>query len=85
MNDQLLQTASSSSINPRMDPPSSPEIAERAFRRYLDRGATPGHDVDDWLWAETELRRERSAMGNELAVPVPEDERVRRSFQVVEV
>jgi hypothetical protein len=32
------------------------EIARRAFELYCDRGREDGHDVDDWLNAERELR-----------------------------
>jgi hypothetical protein len=31
------------------------EIAERAKQIFLERGSTPGHEVDDWLQAEYEL------------------------------
>ncbi|HET9990866.1 MAG TPA: DUF2934 domain-containing protein [Kofleriaceae bacterium] len=31
-------------------------IAARAHDRYLARGGEHGHDVEDWLAAETELR-----------------------------
>ena len=31
------------------------EIARRAYRRYCDRGCTPGADIDDWLTAEREV------------------------------
>ncbi len=34
---------------------SQSEIAKRAYEIYLDRGATPGRDLDDWLQAESEL------------------------------
>jgi hypothetical protein len=37
------------------------EIAGRAYTRYLERGSTDGHDIDDWLAAEQELARERTA------------------------
>lgn len=30
-------------------------IAQRAYELYLERGAEPGRDVDDWLQAEREL------------------------------
>lgn len=36
-------------------PPRPGDIARRAFLLYLQRGAQPGHDVDDWLQAEREL------------------------------
>ncbi|MFY9730288.1 MAG: DUF2934 domain-containing protein [Candidatus Acidiferrales bacterium] len=35
--------------------PTSEEIAVRAYEIYVERGATPGQDVDDWLQAEAEL------------------------------
>lgn len=33
------------------------EIAERAYARYLSRGADDGHALEDWLEAEQEVRR----------------------------
>ena len=35
------------------------QIRLRAYERYLARGGTPGHDVEDWLQAELDLERER--------------------------
>jgi hypothetical protein len=35
--------------------PTHEEIAERAKQIFLERGSTPGHEVDDWLQAEYEL------------------------------
>ena len=32
------------------------DIARRAFELYCARGGQHGHDVEDWLRAETELR-----------------------------
>jgi len=32
------------------------DIARRAFEPYCNRGRENGHDVDDWLNAERELR-----------------------------
>jgi|GEM_PF-2098629 hypothetical protein len=32
-------------------------IAARAYQIYLERGRQDGHDVDDWLQAEYELRQ----------------------------
>ena len=32
------------------------DIARRAYDLYLARDHQPGHDVDDWLQAERELR-----------------------------
>ena len=34
------------------------QIEERAYQIYLERGDRPGGEVDDWLQAEAELRRE---------------------------
>ncbi len=36
------------------------EIQERANRLYLARGGQDGRDIDDWLFAEDQLRREHS-------------------------
>jgi hypothetical protein len=41
--------------------PPDEEIAHRAYELWLAHGATHGHDVDDWLAAESELRRARRA------------------------
>lgn len=38
--------------------PSEAEIRVRAFEIYLRRGGEPGHEIEDWLQAERELRRE---------------------------
>jgi hypothetical protein len=32
-------------------------IAERAYRRFEERGGQHGRDLDDWLEAERELKR----------------------------
>ena len=32
------------------------EIASRAYELFIQRGGEPGHDLDDWLQAESELR-----------------------------
>jgi hypothetical protein len=37
------------------------DIARRAYDLYLTRGGEPGHDVDDWLQAERELRASSQA------------------------
>ena len=36
--------------------PSQDAIARRAHELYIRRGATDGHDIDDWLEAERQLR-----------------------------
>ncbi len=35
--------------------PTREEIALRAYEIYLERGATPGHELEDWTRAEREL------------------------------
>jgi hypothetical protein len=35
---------------------SDEDIARRAYARYCERGCADGHDVEDWLEAERELR-----------------------------
>ena len=32
------------------------EIRRRAYEIYLERGEQPGHELDDWLQAEHELK-----------------------------
>jgi Protein of unknown function (DUF2934) len=38
------------------------DIARRAYDLYLTRGSEPGHDVEDWLQAEHELRSRSAAI-----------------------
>jgi len=35
--------------------PTFEAIAKRSYEIYLERGAQPGHEVEDWLAAEAEL------------------------------
>ena len=35
--------------------PTKEEIAMRAHQLFVERGGEPGHDVEDWLRAESEL------------------------------
>jgi len=37
------------------------DVARRAYDLYLERGREPGHDLDDWLRAERELRTTASS------------------------
>jgi hypothetical protein len=36
------------------------EIRDRAYEIYLQRGAQPGYELEDWLQAERELNHSRS-------------------------
>jgi hypothetical protein len=40
--------------------PTPDEISIRAYDIFLERGATPGNDLDDWLQAEEELVKKRT-------------------------
>lgn len=46
----------SGTSRPQQAPVSNRDVARRAYDRYLARGREDGHDVDDWLQAERELR-----------------------------
>jgi hypothetical protein len=41
--------------NPITEPSYTQEIKVRAYELFEQRGKEPGHDLDDWLQAETEL------------------------------
>jgi hypothetical protein len=38
---------------------SEEDVRDRAYQIFEERGSGHGHDVDDWLRAEKELRKER--------------------------
>jgi hypothetical protein len=40
--------------------PTREEIALRAYEIYLERGGTPGNELDDWTRAERELLQQKS-------------------------
>ena len=40
--------------------PTQEQIALRAYHIYLERGATPGNELEDWTRAERELLEEQS-------------------------
>jgi len=52
--EEVLAVANDTAVRSRRQP-TYDEIAEAAYRRYLDRGAADGQDTDDWLAAEREL------------------------------
>ena len=63
----------------RTDPPlvADPEsidvapsnVAQRAYELFLARGGAHGNDVEDWLVAESELRRDRMPAGRRASSP----------------
>jgi len=38
------------------NPSAQESIQERAYELYLKRGQEPGHELEDWLQAEREVR-----------------------------
>jgi len=52
-----VATAANDSVTPApRTSVTSDDVARRAYALYVARGRTDGHDVDDWLQAERELR-----------------------------
>ena len=43
--------------------PTQEEIALRAYHIFLERGSTPGDELEDWLRAERELTEQLSQPG----------------------
>jgi YHS domain-containing protein len=63
----ISATAAAEAVAEEEGPPSGEEgnqtrevIAARAFELYLMRGSEHGHDVEDWLKAESELRGDQA-------------------------
>lgn len=48
------------SAPPSAHAPSREEVAKLAYELYLSRGGDHGHDLEDWLEAERQLRRART-------------------------
>ena len=48
-----------------LDPIRQERISRRAYEIYLERGAEPGHDLEDWLQAERELAPAQSNSAGE--------------------
>jgi hypothetical protein len=46
-------------------------IAKRAHELYLQRGSVPGHELDDWLQAESELAAAEDGETRETAPEPP--------------
>ena len=51
----VLESASRTANTPFVEV-TDDDIARRAFELYRERGGQDGHDADDWLEAERELR-----------------------------
>lgn len=63
-----MKTSRSPATSPlsrmKNEPPEEIEeqIRKRAYELYYERGAEDGHDLDDWLRAETEVRGKAKAI-----------------------
>ncbi|MBI5482567.1 MAG: DUF2934 domain-containing protein [Deltaproteobacteria bacterium] len=53
----------------------SKAVAERAYQLFLARGGEHGHDFDDWVRAEQELRRNRTQAPAPQSPPRPRGKR----------
>jgi hypothetical protein len=51
---KLASATAAAPVEPSM--PSFEQIAQRAYFRFVERGRTPGHELEDWFAAETELK-----------------------------
>jgi hypothetical protein len=45
------------STSTKVAPPTYEAIAKRSYELFLSRGGEAGHDVEDWLQAEADLRK----------------------------
>ncbi len=49
------------------------DIATRAYEKFLARGGEHGHDVDDWLQAESELRHDMAKINHQSEERAPDE------------
>jgi len=47
-----------SEAKPQLPAPTHEQIQERAYKIFETRCGSPGHELDDWLLAEIELKAE---------------------------
>ena len=52
---KLIPKQSSSSMADQNSPELEQQIRTRAYELYEERGRTDGHDMNDWLRAESEV------------------------------
>ena len=60
-NSAPVEVASAPDLNSALPQPAQPtpsyeQIAEAAYHRFLQRGGNHGHEFDDWIEAERQLR-----------------------------
>jgi hypothetical protein len=58
MKPRTNQKAQQRSANP-VQQVSPEQIQERAYQFYVNRGQEPGHELEDWLQAEREVKGEQ--------------------------
>jgi hypothetical protein len=68
---KTMESALPASQKPRVakHQPTSEEIALRAYQIYLERGAAPGNELEDWIQAERELLGENGKAAGEIGKP----------------
>jgi len=59
--EDVNQAAAQTTLAPKSDEPTvlipiDQQIQQRAYELYEQRGRTDGHDLDDWLQAECEIK-----------------------------
>ena len=67
----------------KTDRPTEEQIRQRAYEIFLQHGSQPGHDVDNWLQAEYELKPlpvAEIARALKVAKDRPHDDRPGASF-----
>ena len=81
---KTMESSSPAAQKPRMGTKqlTSEEIAFRAYRIYLERGATPGNEFQDWIQAERELLGENGKAAPENGKSVVENGKARRKATV---
>lgn len=60
------KTGRQTSTKKRASPPPQPtreDIERRAYEIFLERGGTQGCEMEDWLQAERELKRQMKKVG----------------------
>ncbi len=53
-----VKTQLAASAGVQLQAPSSAEVQRRAYELFVKRGGAHGRDLEDWLEAERQLRRE---------------------------
>ncbi len=56
-------------------------IRSLAYEKFVARGCEDGHDMEDWLAAEQEVRSCRTDHKSECSVPEPSGKKGRRTSQ----